>query len=56
MPELEETSEDRLDHPLALRQIQLYLQDADRYFSSWFSPASGTGSNASAGSPDQHTT
>lgn len=41
MLELEETSQDHPDHPLALRQIQLYLQDtADRYLSHWLFPAS----------------
>lgn len=39
--ELEDTSEDHLDHLLTPRQIQLYLQDAaDTYLSDWFLPAS----------------
>lgn len=37
--ELEDTSEDHLDHLLTPRQIQLYLQDA-AYLSDWFLPDS----------------
>jgi len=50
--ELEETSGYHLDHLLAPRQIQLYLQDTvDRYLSDWFLPAYR---HISAGNQVQH--